>query len=162
KIALLRAFRVALAPGAPGADAALEGEFRAEVAQSIYTAIATEILSTLLGDPEVAEPIRARAAEQLVLIWEHATHVEIDDFCPMLEAAWCARSRVHASLGALLGTAEYLRLAHEDCPGQFLDYFARDDITPGESQAFEEFLFAMPHEELERLRAAMDHDRRPV
>jgi hypothetical protein len=155
KIALLRGFVTALRPGAPGAEPTLCQEVRGELAQSIYTLMATEILLDLLSDPEIDAETKARAARQVVLIWDRAVQLEIDDFCPMLEAAWKARSRLAVRFGALLGVGEYLRLAHEDCPSEFLEFFGRDDVSPAELEAFEEFLFNLPHEDVVKLRAAM-------
>ena len=156
KIALLRSFLAALVPPAPGADAELEAAFAAELAQSIYTAIAIEILSHLQTAARVGEATQGRAAHQLILVWDRAIELEIDDFCPILEAVWRARSRVAARYGALLGTAEYLGLVEQDCPPEFLDFFC--DEGPGASErhpALEEFLFDLTSEELERVRGAM-------
>lgn len=153
KIGLLREFQTALAP-VTGGDATLHAEIHAELAQSVYTLIAIDILVGLLADQGLAEHQRRRAARQLILIWDRAVQVEIDDFCPLLEAAWRARSRIGVHFGALVGAGEYLRLVACDCPAEFLDFFVRDDAGEDEVQAFEEFLFNVPHEDLIRLRAA--------
>jgi len=155
KLALLRAFRTALSPGAAGGEPALCREVHAEFAQSVYTLIATEILVSLLSEADVTERNKRRAAHQLMLIWDRAAQLEIDDFCPLLEEAWRARARVQVRFGALLGVGEYMRLVQSDCPSEFLDFFARDDVSDGEVQAFEEFLFNLPHEDLVRLRASI-------
>ena len=97
---------------------------------------------------------KRKAAQQLVAIWEHA-EIEIDDFCPLLESTWHARNRVNADLGSLLGTSEYVRLVCEDCSEDFLGFFARDEVSLQQKQAFEEFLFDMTFEEVATLRAAM-------
>jgi hypothetical protein len=61
-----------------------------------------------------------------------------------------------------MGAGEFLRLANEDCPQEFLDYFVRDDVSDGELEAFDEFLFNLPHEDLIRLRTAMKAEGRGV
>lgn len=127
---------------------------RDEHAQSIYTQLAEELLLALLRKPDVETRIKRQAASQLITVWDDA-QLEIDDFCPMLESSWHARNRIAADLGSLLGTTEYFRLVCEDCSPQFLDYFVREDVTDGEKQAFEEFLFGMTYEELGALRQAM-------
>ncbi len=160
KIALLRAFATALDPAAPGAEPALAREFRGELAQSVYTAIAAEILIGLCSDAGVGEETKRRAARQLILIWDGAVKVEIDDFCPLLESVWQARARMPARLGCLAGAGEYLRLVQENCPSQFLEFFTRDNVAEEEIQAFEEFLFALPHEDVIKLRAAMKRESR--
>ncbi len=155
KLALLRAFQTALSPDAAGGEPALFQEVRGEFAQAVYTLIATEILVSLLSEHDVSDRNKRRAARQLMLIWDRAAQLEIDDFCPLLEEAWRARCRVQVRFGALLGVGEYMRLVQSDCPSEFLDFFARDDVSDEEVQAFEEFLFNLPHEDLVRLRASI-------
>jgi hypothetical protein len=129
-------------------------ELREEFAQSIYTLLAEELLLALLRKPNVTKAIKYQAADQLITIWDNAQQ-EIDDFCPLLEAAWHARNRITSKLGCLLGASEYFRLVCEDCPPQFFEFFGRDDVSLAEKQAFEEFLFNMTYEELQTLGTAM-------
>ena len=132
----------------------LSHQLREELAQSIYTLMGEELLLALLRKPNVKAHTKRRAAGQLITIWDNA-QLEIDDFCPLLESAWHARNRVTSGFGALLGTTEYFRLVCEDCAPQFLAFFARDDLSIAEGQAFEEFLFNMTFEELTTLRDTM-------
>ena len=127
---------------------------REEFAQSIYTLLAEELLLALLRKRDVGESTKKTAADQLITIWDNA-ELEIDDFCPLLESAWHARNRVTSGLGCLMGTTEYFRLLSEDCGPQFLDFFARDEVSVAEQDAFREFLFNMTYEELETLRTTM-------
>lgn len=132
----------------------LSHQLREELAQAIYTQLAEELLMALLRKPDVADRIKRRAANQLIVVWDNS-QLEIDDFCPLLQAAWHARNRITSGYGCLLGTTEYFRLVCEDCPPQFLNFFARDEMSRAEGEAFEEFLFNMTHEELSTLRQAM-------
>lgn len=127
---------------------------REELAQSIYTQMAEDLLLALLRKPSVELSTKRRAARQLMQVWDNST-LEIDDFCPFLESAWRARNRVNPGLGSLLGTTEYFRLVAEDCSDQFLDFFARDGVSEEENQAFAEFLFGLTWEELNTLRNEM-------
>lgn len=138
---------------------ALCHELREELAQSIYTHLAEELLLALLRHADVNLHTKREAASQLIAVWDNAK-LEIDDFCPLLESAWRARNRVTSGLGAMLGTTEYFRLVSEDCAPQFLDFFARDDLSEAEGHAFEEFLFNMTYEELCTLRETMRKDGR--
>ncbi len=156
KIQLLRAFVLsvdAMCRQRPEHAPLAEG-LREELAQSIYTQMAEDLLLALLRKPSVEIHTKRRAARQLIQIWDNAT-VEIDDFCPLLESAWHARNRVKPGLGCLLGTTEYFRLVAEDCSDDFLDFFARDGVSEEENQAFAEFLFGLTWEELGKLRAEM-------
>lgn len=157
KIALMRGFQTALSPEV-GGDPQLWREVHAELAQAVYTLIATEILVGLLSEDAVPDRNKRRAARQLMLIWDRAAQLEIDDFCPMLEAAWHARNQVQVRFGALLGCSEYMRLVGSDCPSEFLEFFARDGVEEEELQAFDEFLFNLPYEDLIRLRAAVKNE----
>lgn len=132
----------------------LTNDLREELAQSIYTLLAEELLLALLRKPNVTRATKRRAANQLITIWDNA-QLEIDDFSPILESAWHARNRVTSKLGCLLGTTEYFRLVAEDCAPQFLDFFCREEVSRSEGQAFEEFLFNMTYEELQLLGQAM-------
>ena len=132
-------------------------QLREELAQSIYTLMAEDLLLALLRKPNIREHIKRRAAEELCRIWDNAA-LEIDDLFPMLESAWHARNRIVANLGSLLGASEYFRLVREDCAPQFLDYFSRDEVSDAENQAFIEFLFGITTEELETLKARMKEE----
>jgi hypothetical protein len=129
-------------------------ELREEVAQSIYTLLAEELLLALLRKPDVARRSKQRAADQLITIWDDAA-LEIDDFAPLLESAWHARNRINSAYGTLLGATETFRLVTEDCSPEVLEFFGRDGMSADESAAFEEFLFNMTSEDLATLRRAM-------
>jgi hypothetical protein len=125
-----------------------------ELAQSIYTLLSEELFLALLRKPDITVPIKRRAADQLITIWNDAT-LEIDDFAPMLESAWHARNRITSHYGCLLGATETFRLASEDCSAEVIDFFVRDDRSGDEMAAFEEFLFNMTSEELTSMRVTM-------
>ena len=156
KITFLRGFvraTVALEPDAPELHR-LSDDLREELAQSIYTLMAEELLLALLRKPDVSMRAKRSAADQLITVWDDAA-LEIDDFAPLLESAWHARNRITSVYGSLLGASETFRLVYEDCNPQVLEYFARDGMSCDESSAFEEFLFNMTYEELATLRQEM-------
>src|SRR5262249_31909805 len=129
-------------------------DLREELAQSIYTLLAEELFLALLRKPDVEERTKRRAADKLITVWDDA-HLEIDDFSPILKSAWHARNRITSDFGCMVGAAETFRLVCEDCSPEVLDFFARDDRSVDEANAFEEFLFNMTFEELGQLRAEM-------
>jgi hypothetical protein len=156
KINFLRAFvkaMVALTDEGPDYPR-LTHDLREELAQSIYTLLAEELFLALLRKPDVPNLAKRRAADQLITVWDNA-QLEIDDFAPMLESAWHARNRITNDFGTLLGTTEYVRLVCENCSTQVLEFFSRENVTPAEEDAFEEFLFNMTYEELTTLRRTM-------
>ena len=156
KIMFLRAFvkcTLALRHEAPE-FAPMASDLRDELAQSIYTLLAEELLLALLRKRGIGDHIKRRTADQLITIWDDVA-LEIDSFAPLLESAWHARNRVHNDYGTMLGASETFRLVCEDCPFEVVDYFARDNMLPEEAAAFEEFLFNMTSEELTTVRREM-------
>ena len=60
--------------------------------------------------------------------------------------------------GTLLGTAEILQMLFADCDSHFVEWFSRREVTSEEQQAFEEFLFDIPYESLQKVRYRMLED----
>jgi hypothetical protein len=140
---------------AVSAPAALRERVQHEVAQSIYTKLAEELFVSIVTDPNAPPRVKTGAARFLYRIWEERLHMEVDDFAPLLESAWEARSKLLPVLGTMLGTHEVFRLFREARDKHFLDYFSEDDVEQEQLLAFEEFLFGLSHEEIARLRAHM-------
>jgi len=133
--------------------AELRERVRTEIAQSIYSKMAEEIFTSLLTDPSSPREAKLRVGGWLFRIWEDRLLAEVDDFAPVLEAAWLARDRVQPVLGTMLGTSELMRLIQEARDPQFIDHFTTSEIDTEQMQAFEEFLFGLAHEQIVELRA---------
>lgn len=123
-----------------------------ELGQSIYSKLAEELFISIVTDAEGQPEVKASAARSLFRIWEERLETEIDDFAPLLESIWHARHKVRPVLGTMLGTQETFALLRESRDVSFLDYFGNDGVPHEQVQAFEEFLFGLSHEEIERLR----------
>jgi len=155
KINLLRGFVKATSMLGDAPDPArMAHDLREELAQSIYTLLAEELLHAVLRMPDVGLPTKQRAADQLITVWDD-TALEIDDFAPLLESAWYARNRINSAYGTLLGARETFRLVGENCRPEVLEFFGREGMSADEIAAFEEFLFNMTSEELATLRREM-------
>ncbi len=162
KINFLKALGYALdAPALSGGDGELAAspELRwrlaHEVGQSIYTKLAEEVFVSLVTAPDSEPRVKTGAAAFLFRIWEERLDIEVDDFAPLLESTWEARTKLLPVLGTLLGTHEVFQLFREARDHRFLDYFGEDDVEEEQLLAFEEFLFGISHEEITRLRAHM-------
>ncbi|MBS2020201.1 MAG: hypothetical protein JST00_45500 [Deltaproteobacteria bacterium] len=131
-----------------------------EVGQSIYTKLAEELFVSIVTDPAAAPLVKTNAAKFLFRIWEERLLIEVDDFAPILESAWEARSKLLPVLGTMLGTHEVFRLFQEARDKRFLDYFGEDHVEEEQLLAFEEFLFDLSHEEITRLRAHLSEEGR--
>ncbi len=148
KINFFKALNYAL----EAAGASIE-EVENELGQSIYSKLAEELVISIVSDP-AADPVAKRAAaHSLFRIWEERLTTEIDDFAPFLESVWRARDRVRPVLGTMRGTHELLSMIEQTRDARVLDYFTGDDVPAEQMHAFEEFLFGISHEEIERLRA---------
>jgi hypothetical protein len=150
KINFIKAMESAAATA--GAPRALMTRLRFELGQSIYSRMAEEIFFALVIDPASPRSTRGGAVRALLRIWDNRLLAEIDDFAPLLESAWEARNRVVPVLGTMVGSHELFRLFQEVRDDRFLDHFGKDDVGEEQTEAFEEFLFGLAHEDIERLR----------
>ena len=160
KINLLKALGYMLA--AASAPKELAEEVDHEIAQSIYTKLAEELFIAIVTDAAGERRVRMGAARFLYRIWEQRLLIEIDDFAPLLESAWVARSKLLPVLGTMLGTHEVFRLFKEARDKRFLDYFGEDEVAEEQLLAFEEFLFGLSHEEIARIRTTMTNEGKAV
>jgi hypothetical protein len=160
KINFLKAlgYTVQAAAGSPELQVRIERE----VAQSIYTKLAEELFVSIVTDASAPTRVKTGAARFLFRIWEERLLIEVDDFAPLLESAWEARSKLLPVLGTMLGTHEVFRLFKEARDKRFLDYFGGDDVEEEQLLAFEEFLFDLSYEEISRLRAHLAEEKRAV
>ncbi len=127
-----------------------------EAGQTIYTKLAEELFLSIVTDPHGKQAVKVRAARSLFQIWENRLSAEIDDFAPVLESVWIARNNMRPVLGTLKGTHELLRMLASTQDHRFLDHFTMEEVPYEEVQAFEEFLFGISHEEIQKLRAHLD------
>jgi hypothetical protein len=137
---------------------ALLVDLSAAVEEAVYTRLTEELLGSLITSPAIAADLKRMAAGQLVELWEGRITLTVDTFAPLLRSAWHARTRAVRVFGTLLGTAEILQLLFQDCDEGFVRWFARREVTLEEQQAFEEFLFDLPYESLEKVRHRMRED----
>jgi len=153
KINFFKAIGYALEPCAPPKELVLRLEI--EVGQSVYSKLAEELFISILTDPEAPAAVKAGAARFLFRIWDERLMIEVDDFAPLLESVWRARSKVLPLLGTMLGTYEVFQLFREACDPAFIDYFGSEDLAVEQLLAFEEFLFGLSYEEIQKLRSHM-------
>jgi hypothetical protein len=153
KINFLKALGYAVEPYSPPKDLTLRLEV--ELGQSIYSKLAEELFVSIVTDEDAPHAVKAGAARFLFRIWDERLLIEVDDFAPLLESVWRARSRVLPLLGTMLGTYEVFQLFREACDPRFLDYFGTESLAVEQLLAFEEFLFGLSYEEIQKLRRHM-------
>jgi hypothetical protein len=130
----------------------LEARVQQELGQSIYSKLAEELFVSIVTDPDTPASAKAAAARYLFRIWEERLLIEVDDFAPVLESVWQARTKVLPVLGTMLGTHEVFDLFRQARDSRFIDYFGEEDISEEQLLAFEEFLFGLSHEQITKLR----------
>ena len=124
----------------------------------IFRKLTEELLAYVVANHRNSAVLRKAAACKLLNIWNDRDDEKADDFHTVLLSAWKARSRSNTIYGTLFGGNEVLSLIREECEPRFLSFFTREQVTPGQTQAFREFLFGLPHEELQLLQSHMsDH-----
>ncbi len=156
KINFLKGLRYALEPlhASPELSAALS----LHLGKAIYSKLAEELFLSIVTDTAAPDDVKTGAARFLARIWDERLVIAVDDFAPLLESVWRARSKLLPVLGTMLGTSEVFQLFREACDLRFLDYFGRDEVGHEQLVAFEEFLFGLSHEEITKLRQHMNEE----
>jgi hypothetical protein len=160
KINFFKALLYALEPLHPTGE--LSAALSLKLGQAIYSKLAEELFVSIVTDEEAAADVKVGAARFLARIWDERLVIAVDDFAPLLESVWRARSKLLPILGTMLGTYEVFQLFREACDLRFLDYFGGDDVEQEQLLAFEEFLFGLSHEEITKLRRHMHEESKSV
>ena len=141
----------------PKATAILQ-RLTAAVEEAVYTRLAEELYASFVTSRTTSRHVKELAAQHLVDMWEGRVELATNRFCPVLRSAWSARLRAPRVFGTLLGTTEIVQLLFEDCDNEFVSFFGQHASDSEQRQAFEEFLFDLPFESLERVRRRMRED----
>lgn len=122
----------------------------------LYSRLSEEVLLDIASDPTLKRTPREHAVRSLAQLWDRRLTYRVRDFFPLLESTWEARQRITVTGGTLYGTQEVFELFREGSDPEFVEYFGRDDHSEDEVQAFREFLFGIPYEELVKLEGEMN------
>lgn len=131
----------------------VQERLRVEVGQAIYSKLAEDLLVAILTDASTEPAVLAAASRVLLQVWDDPLLAEVDDYAPFLEGAWRARATVKPVLGTMLGTQEMYQLLAATSDYRLCDHFESDSATQEEMESFEEFLFGLSYEDIQRLRA---------
>jgi hypothetical protein len=135
----------------------LEG-IAAAIEEAVYTRLAEELLASFLPTQDADRDLKRLAVLRLVELWEGRLALTMDTLAPILRSVWQARTRAVRVFGTMMGTAEIMQMLFANCSHDFVAWFARREVTPEQQQAFEEFLFDIPFESLQRVRYRMMED----
>lgn len=130
-------------------------EVREAIEEAVYTRLAEELYGSFVTSLVMDLEIKRKAIIQVLELWEGRVGFATYRFCPILRSAWAARCRQPRVFGTLMGTSEIVNLLFQDCDQRFVDWFVANDPDSSEVQAFEEFIFDLPFESLEKVRLQM-------
>ena len=140
----------------------LRAALQERVDDAVFSKLAEELLTGAVSNPRNSYDTRRRAARQLLRIWSNLVREPVLGFPTVLLSAWKARRKVRAVYGTLFGSDELLSLIREECEPRFVSFFTREQATSDQGEAFREFLFGLPYEELEQLQRYMREHGVPV
>ena len=159
KVNFWTAMRYAVRACAPHVDRELELAIDEAIEEAVYTRLAEELYGSFVTSSVTDDDVRRAAVDAAIDLWEGRVHFATHRFCPILRSAWAARCRAPRVFGTMLGTSELFGLLFADCDDRFIDHLVQDN-APRRTEAFEEFLFDLPFESLERVRRRMVADKR--
>jgi hypothetical protein len=145
--------------------------FKDRVDDGTLSLLAHELLSAAVANSRNQTALRRAAAARLVSMWQNCLKDAVRDFPDILLQAWRARQCVQEVFGTLIGVHELLTLFN--LPGssvndreirRFVAFFEqKGDDSSDHTQAFREFLFGLPFEELQMIELAVaNKDGKPV
>jgi hypothetical protein len=133
-------------------------EISAAIEEAVYTRLAEELYTAFVTSRFTKQELKRLAAQNLVALWEGRMRFATDRFCPLLRSAWAARTHAPRAFGTLMGASEIFSLLFADCDSEFVEWFVHHAGKSEQVQAFEEFLFDLPYENLERVRLRMSEE----
>ncbi len=132
----------------------LSSEFKNETILSMFSLLVEDVYLNLISD--ISQPIdfRREWALSLLLLWEHWNDQTIETVAPVLQAVWNARRRLAPAFGTMMGTSELLMISMQ-MDEQWISFIKNKMGEQGVTQAMEEFLFGISHEQINLLRETL-------
>ncbi len=128
---------------------------REAIEEAVYTRLAEELYASFVTSSTMDPQVKRLAIIQIMELWEGRVGFATYRFCPLLRSAWVARCRAPRVFGTLMGASEIASLLFQDCDARFVEWFADAEMSEFRVQAFEEFIFDLATEDLEKVRQQM-------
>jgi len=143
--------KIAIKSNFPDNDIA---DLRSATQAIMYTIMAEDVYTSLLGDLTIPIDIRREIAYSLLILWEHRSDQNVKDIAPVLDTVWNAKRKLAPAFGTMVGTSELLLLSIEmdDDWRNFINTKLEDKQV---SMALEEFLFGLSYEQIQSLRTIL-------
>lgn len=129
-------------------------EYSDETVSMMFTLMAEDVYLNLIKDKNISLDIRREIANSLIILWEHRSDQSINDIAPVLQSVWNARRKLAPAFGTMMGTSELLMVTMQ-MDDQWNAFIREKLATPDVSEAMEEFLFGVSHEQILRLKAIL-------
>ncbi len=126
-------------------------EYTDETVSMMFTLMAEDVYMNLIHDSTLPMNLRRQLANSLIILWEHRTDQTMTDIAPVLQTVWQARRTLAPAFGTMMGTSELL-LVSIQMDSDWREFLKQKLEIPEVSQAMEEFLFGLSHEQISRLR----------
>lgn len=125
-----------------------------ETVSMMFTLMAEDVYLNLIHDDTLDIELRRQLANFLIILWEHRSDQTINDIAPVLRSVWNARRTLAPAFGTMMGTSELLLVSIQ--MDETWTKFVKQRLGDTEvTQAMEEFLFGLSHEQILRLRGIL-------
>lgn len=134
-----------------GMDAKQAQEYMDETISMMFTLMAEDVYMNLIRDKSISIELRRELASALIILWEHRSDQTISDIAPVLQSVWQARRKIAPAFGTMMGTSELIQVSMQ-MDVQWAQFMRSRLADPDVTQAMEEFLFGISHEQILRLK----------
>ena len=117
----------------------------------LFTIMVEDVYLDLIDDQTLSYNIRRQIAFALIILWEYRYDQNVSEAAPVLQTVWEARRNLAPAFGTMVGTSELLLISiqmDEEWTAFLKTCLANQDV----SQAMEEFLFGLSHEQILKLK----------
>ena len=126
-------------------------EYSDETTSMMFTLMAEDVYLNLIKDKTISMELRRQIANLLIILWEHRSDQTISDIAPVLQTVWNARRRLAPAFGTMMRTSELIMVSMQ--ADENWASFIKNRLSATEvSQAMEEFLFGISHEQVLKLK----------
>lgn len=119
--------------------------------ESMSSLLVEDVYLSLIRDDMLRIEYRREWAQSLLLLWEHWTDETAAYVAPVLQKLWNARRQLAPAFGTMMGTSE-LFLISVQMDEDWMAFIKQKLGDASFSQAMEEFLFGISHEQITKLK----------
>ena len=129
-------------------------EYYDETISMMCNLMAEDVYINLMKDHDIPVELRRELANSLLILWEHRSDQTISDIAPVLQSVWAARRSLAPTFGTMMGAAELLMLTFQ-LDDQWAAFIKEKLVELDVTQAMEEFLFGISHEQILKLKSIL-------